>query len=257
MKKVALAVTLILAFTLISTLAFAQAASAPASQVMTPMKATVAKLQGEVLVTKAGSAAVSQLKSGDVLGSGDKIETKNNGKTEIKMANGNIVNLTPNSQIILSKLASNSSTGEYENLLESNFGTIRAHVIDKVKGKSEFKIKTPTAICGARGTVFYIMVSATGTRVFVTDGSVNFTNPTSGDTFVVVQDTTSISSATGVSEPVELTDADRAAVIAAYEASLSDGSDTPGPDKGTPNAPSQANNPQTPTDNPPPTPSKS
>lgn len=223
---------------------------------LTPMKATVSKLQGEVVVMRHGSGTAQPLVCGAVLGSGDKVETRDNGKVEIRMDNGNTLNLIPNSQIILTNLTSNQSTGEYENLMESGFGTIRANVAQKVRGKSAFKIKTPTGICGARGTVFYLIISATGTQVFVTDGSVDFTNPNTGDTFVVVADMTALSNMTGVTEPVELTGADREAVLAAYEASLATDSDSPGgggtEEEGMPDAPSQTNSPQTPTDNPPP-----
>jgi hypothetical protein len=219
---------------------------------MAEMKATITKMQGEVVITKAGAAATQPLKIGDIVGSGDKIETMDNGKVEIKVDNGNTVNLTPNSQIVLSRLASDPATGEYENLMESKFGKMRAFVAAKVTGKSIFKIKTPTAICGARGTVFYLLISGNQTQVFVADGSVDFSNPTTGDTFVVITDMSSISSADGtVTEPVELQGADKAAVLAIYAESLSSGSDTPGGGD-IPEGPSQGDNPQTPTDNPPP-----
>jgi hypothetical protein len=244
MKKIAFAIAIIAVIGLLASPAFAQG--------MTQMKATVTKLQGEVVVTKAGASAAQPLAIGAVLGSGDKVETKDNGKAEIKMDNGNTLNLTPNSQIILSALTSDPATGEYQNLMESNFGTIRAHVATKVKGKSAFKIKTPTAISGARGTTFYLVITAGETRVFVTDGSVDFSNPTTGDTFVVVQDMASLSSAAGVSEPVELTGADRDAILAAYNASLASGDDNPSGDQPVPGGPSQNISPQTPTDNPPP-----
>ncbi len=252
MKKIVLGVCVIAIFSLFALPIFAQS-DAPAAASSVEMKATVTKMQGEVMVTKAGQSTAQPLKIGDMLGSGDKIETKDNGKAEIKIANGNTLNMTPNSNLTLSKLTSDPATGEYDNLLESKAGTIRAHVAAKIKGKSSFKIKTPTAMCGARGTVFYIVVTATGTQVFVTDGSVDFSSPSTGDTFVVVEDMAALSSATGVSEPVELTGADKDAVLAAYEASLSDGSDTP-LDQDIPDGPSQDNSPQTPTYNPSPTP---
>lgn len=250
MKKLVLAVVFIASVSLFAAPIFAQSNTAvDASSV--EMKATVTKMQGEAVVTRAGQQTIEPLKIGTVLGSGDTIETKDNGKVELQIANGNTINMTPNSNLTLSKLISYPATGEYDNLLESKVGMIRANVVAKIKGKSTFKIKTPTAICGVRGTVFYIEVTATGTKVFVTDGSVDFSNPNSGDTFVIVQDMTAVSSATGISNPVELSDADRAAVLAAYQASLASGSDNP-TGQPVPQGPSQTNSPQTPTDNPPP-----
>jgi hypothetical protein len=173
------------------------------------------------------------------------------------MANGNTINLTANSNLTLSSLTSNPASGEYENLMESTAGNMRVNIVAKVTGKSTFKIKTPTAISGARGTIFYLIVTETETRVFVADGSVDFSNPATGDTFVVVQDMTSLSSATGTTEPVELTGEDRDAVLAIYNESLSSGPDgshgvPEGEPKPIPQGPSQTDSPETPTDNPPP-----
>jgi len=252
MRKSLVIIAIIALLGMLSMPVFAQGAVA--------MKATITKMQGEVLVTKTGTASARQAAIGDVLGSGDQVETKENGEVAIKMDNGNIINLTPKSQIILSNLTSNPTTGEYENLMESNFGTIRANVAAKVKGKSAFRIKTPTAISGARGTVYYLVITEASTRVYVLDGSVDFSNPNTGDTFVVVAGTTSISEATGVSEPVELTGADRDAVIAAYGMNLAVDPVYPEPagrsagegevpyEQPVPDAPSQTDSPQTPTD---------
>lgn len=260
MKKTALAIMFVTLLGFVSDSVFAEArqSAAPAPDGMSRMQATVWKMEGEVVVTKAGATTAEPIKSGDLLGSGDTIETKDNGKIAIRMENGNTINLTPNSQIILSSLASDLATDEYENLMESRYGTIRVCIVAKLKGRSTFKIKTPTAISGARGTVFYLVITATETRVYVTSGSVDFSNPVSGDTFIVVENTTSISDATGVSEPVELTGADSEAVLAAYNACLgAECAQEDGETQDVPDAPSQNNSPQTPTDNPPPGPSPS
>lgn len=253
--RIATTVFSVTVFILMLALVFAGQSFAQAqASGMVEMKATITKMQGSVVVTKAGSAAAQPLKIGDALGSGDKIETMDNGKAEIKLDNGNTVNLTPNSEIVLSKLTSDPATGEYENLMESKFGKMRAFVAAKATGKSMFKIKTPTAICGARGTVFYIVIAGNQTQVFVTDGSVDFSNPTTGDTFIVVDNMSAISSADGtVTEPVELQGSDKEAVLAIYEQSLSSGTDVPeGEGEGIPEGPSQTDSPETPTDNPPP-----
>jgi len=239
-----------ISFLVASAFAQAQQSAAPIPRGMSKMEATVWKIEGEVVVTKAGATAAKPLRIGDLLGSGDMIETKADGKIAIKMDNGNSVNLTSNSQIILSSLASDLATNEYENIMESKYGTIRACIVAKLKGRSTFKIKTPTAISGARGTVFYLVITATSTRVYVTSGSVDFSNLATGNTFVVVENMTAISDATGVSEPVELTDADKEAVLAAYSACL--GGECEQEKEKIPDAPSQTDSPEKPTDNPPP-----
>lgn len=59
-------------------------------------------------------------------------------------------------------------------------------MITKVNTQSDFSVKTPNAIYGATGTVFYVSVTPTGTSVYVSENSVNVFNPINGQTYAVV-----------------------------------------------------------------------
>ncbi len=220
--------------------AFAQAAG---SGDIIQMKATVTKLEGEALITASGAAMAHPAKAGEILGTGDKIETKN-GKMELTLTNNNVINLGPDSKLILTNLTLNYKTNEYENLMTCDYGEVRAKV-EKLKGKSKFQVKTPTAICGVRGTTFYMVVSPTGeTRVFVADGTVDMTDPNTGNTFVVVADMAALSSVDGTL--TELTGEEKDAIIAEYEAVAA--GDVPG-EIVVPEAPNQIDDPQSITEN--------
>jgi hypothetical protein len=80
----------------------------------------------------------------------DEIDVKENSTAQIRFDNGNSVNLQPNSQITIKTLRRDPKTGEYENILESKHGKIKA-VVEKLPGKSKFHIRTPVALCGVRG----------------------------------------------------------------------------------------------------------
>jgi hypothetical protein len=122
--------------------------------------------------------------------------------------------LKPNTEITVEELVWNDTARKAG--LNMPIGELRA-VIKKVNAPSDFKVKTPTAICGARGTVFYIMTTGTETRVFVTEGAVDFTNPATSNTYVVVQNMASISEISGtVTEPRELTGAEKDQALAGW-----------------------------------------
>lgn len=229
-------------FGLMAAPAFAQAAG---SNDIIQMKATITKLMGEVLITPAGSTTAHQAKLGEVLGTGDKIETKKC-TMEITLTNGNVIDLKPHSRLILTNLTLNYKTNEYENLMTCDYGQLGAKV-GKMQGKSKFQVRTPTAICGVRGTTFYIMVSPTGeTRVFVADGTVDMTNTDTGNTFVVVADMAALSSLDGTF--TELTGAEKDAIIAEYESSLVCEEGEEGGAE-VPEAPNQIDDPQSITEN--------
>ncbi len=151
---------------------------------ITPMKAAVVKVSGSVRILNQGGISWHDAKVNEVIGTGSQIETKENGQIEIKLDNNNVINLKPNTKLILQKLTANLKTGDYENLLESNIGKIRAKV-DKMKGASRFEIKTPTAVACVRGTIMYLIAYPDSTITFFEEGTGFVTNPFSGQTFDV------------------------------------------------------------------------
>ncbi|MDP3804621.1 MAG: FecR domain-containing protein, partial [Candidatus Omnitrophota bacterium] len=122
------------------------------------IKGALVKMAGDVRITTKGASASHDAGYNEILGEGDTIETGDNGMVEIKFDNGCGLNLKPNTQITITKLIIDPRTGEYQNLFESSKGKIRAR-IENLKGKSSFEIKTPIAICGARGTIMYVLIT--------------------------------------------------------------------------------------------------
>jgi translation initiation factor IF-1 len=134
------------------------------------MKAVVIKLAGSVKIKNRGSITWHDAKMNEVLTAGDTIETKDKGKIEIRLENGNVVTLQQNSNLILEKLSSDNKTGDYENLLESKSGKLRAQV-QKIKGNSKFEIKTPNAVACVRGTIMYLNILPNLTNSYFEEGN--------------------------------------------------------------------------------------
>lgn len=146
---------------------------------------TITKMTGDVKVSTKGSSQLREAKVGDVLEEGSKVITGKNGIVEISFDNGNAIYLKPNSDIIILRLIVDSKTGEYENIFQSEKGSIKGR-IEKLSGKSKFEIKTPTGICGARGTIMYLNIAPNGdTQAFFEGGSGYVTNLISGQTIEI------------------------------------------------------------------------
>ncbi|MBL7072070.1 MAG: FecR domain-containing protein [Candidatus Omnitrophica bacterium] len=179
---------------------------APVADDPTQIRAIVVKISGEVRVKRVSRNKWSVLQQDDILGTGDRIETKESGKVELRLDNGNIINLKPNSTIILESLRRNTETGEYENLFQANLGNIRAKV-QKLKGDSKFEIRTPTAVCSVRGTTLYMVILPGLTTVYFEHGDGALTSLVSQVSRVVQDGNTASADDKGnVSDPIETSD---------------------------------------------------
>ncbi|MCX5679888.1 MAG: FecR family protein [Candidatus Omnitrophica bacterium] len=145
------------------------------SQNATILKGVFTKISGDVRVTSKGSENSRKAALSDVLGEGDTIETGNNGVVEISFENGNGMNLQENTRITIIKLIQDPKTKQYDNRFEASMGKVRARIEKLKETKSTFEIKTPTALCGARGTLMYVQITPGSTKVFF-EGGVGYLN---------------------------------------------------------------------------------
>lgn len=173
------------------------------------MKATVTAVSGKVQIKSRGSITWRNAKLNELLSAGDTIETKENGVIEIRLENGNAIDLKPDSQLVLQKLTQDTKTGDYENLFESSRGRLRAKV-SKLKGGSKFEIKTPTAVAGARGTIIFLNITPGLTSSYFEEGNGYVQSTISGVSKVVTAGNSSSADANGnVTDPQPPSDAER------------------------------------------------
>ena len=224
----------------IAVLLFAVAAFAEDSAI------TLAGLEGKVLVKIAPSTEWADAAIEQKLKTNDAIKTGDDGKAVLEFSDKSTVALKKNTELKIKDLVWNDVTRKAD--LDMPSGELRA-MISKVKGPSQFKVRTPTAICGARGTVFYIMIVGGETKVFVTEGSVDFSNANGENSYVVVQNMAAISDISGnVSEPRELTGDEKTQALAGWNGVVTEpynapgnngGNDDSGNDQGTPENPNE------------------
>ena len=205
-----LILAMVLFLVLIAATSFAQDPAPKAQDVALK----VAGFEGKVMVKIAPSTEWVDVVVDQALNTNDSIKTGDNSQAMLLFPDKSSVALKPNTEIIVEELIWNDTVRKAG--LNMPLGELRAS-IKKINTPSDFKVKTPTAICGARGTVFYVMTTGTETRVFVTEGAVDFTNPANNNTYVVVQNMASISEISGtVTEPRELTGAERDQALAGW-----------------------------------------
>ncbi len=134
------------------------------------IRGMLAALSGAVKITAKDASSSRGASLNDIVGEGDSIETGENGLVEIKFDNGCGLNLKPNTHLKITRLVMDPKSGEYQNLFDASSGKIKAR-IENLKGKSTFEVRTPTAICGARGTIMYVDVLPTMTKTFFEGGN--------------------------------------------------------------------------------------
>lgn len=118
---------------------------------------------GDVKISRLGKFRDLYGADGDCLAPGDKIETGADGRIDLVMKDGHKLHLEPHSTL----------TFEEENVSYLDKGELAARKLAlKMIIKKKFEVRTPTAICGVRGTEYSIQTSPEGTTVKVHEGSV-------------------------------------------------------------------------------------
>lgn len=112
---------------------------------------------GDVTLVPASGPPV-RLKKGQILHVGDRIDTSDNGQVQIKMVDGAFVAVRPGSSFVVSKyrMAENPENHESEfELLKGGFRAITGKI--GKSNKKAYKVKTPAATLGIRGTDYVAM----------------------------------------------------------------------------------------------------
>lgn len=121
----------------------------------------VQRVKGEVVAVH--SHAVDQgfrLRPGTSLYKGDTLFTMENGRVRFIMNDGSILSLASETKLELNKSVYEQKKKSRSSFLNMAFGKARFLVVKLINFKrSEFKVKTPTAVCGVRGSDYVIEAS--------------------------------------------------------------------------------------------------
>ena len=138
----------------------------------------VVELKGGVLVKIYPSTDWAAAAAGQVLNPKDSIKTQETGGVVLEFPDKSSMTLKQDSELSVEDLL--WTPAELKVSLILSTGQLRT-ILQKLGPKSEFKVKTPSAVCGARGSIFYIIVIGMLTRLFVEDGLMQFINNVSGN----------------------------------------------------------------------------
>src|SRR6266498_575474 len=133
---------------------------------------------GNVVVTEASGRAHALLKGAEV-GSGDKIASGADGRAQIRFSDGAYVSLQPNTEFDIKEYRYSGKADGTESALFGLFKGAMRTVTGLVgrANKSRYRIATPTATIGIRGTGGLIQVNNDGsTLVIGTSGIWSLTN---------------------------------------------------------------------------------
>jgi uncharacterized membrane protein YgcG len=117
----------------------------------------------------------------DALLAGDVIKTLKGGRLVLGLSDGSQAIISEKTTIEITDLSQTPRT-----LFNVLRGKTRVRV-EKVGGRpNPYKVNTPTAVIAVRGTVFDVLVTEKETQVFVHEGQVAVSNPTTPDVFVLL-----------------------------------------------------------------------
>ncbi len=141
------------------------------------------ELHGIFMVVK-GDVEVESKKTGKFkakvsskIYAGDTINCAADGRAKIVMSDRNVLNVSPDTKITINKYENDSQSGVKNVDIELSKGKLRSNVEQKYDGeKSQFLIKTPTAVAGVRGTQFLTSFDpvAMKTQIVTFKGEVSF-----------------------------------------------------------------------------------
>lgn len=154
-------------------LASGSASSAGALQAPDPVVGQVSLLIGEArLVRRDGSVVV--LRQGGSIAVGDRIETTSNGHVHVRFVDNAVVSVRPESVLEVQAYrfdAANPQSNEVRlKVAQGVSRSISGQATDA--DKSRFRLNTPIAAIGVRGTDFIVQASASDARATVASGAI-------------------------------------------------------------------------------------
>lgn len=111
-------------------------------------------VKGDIKIEAPGKG-VTRARVGMKVFEGNKIVAGKDSRAKIVMSDKNVLNISPDSQIIIEKYEYDASKNNKNVTLNVLYGKVRSTVNQKYDGdKNKFQVKTPTAVAGVRGTDF-------------------------------------------------------------------------------------------------------
>lgn len=116
-----------------------------------------------------------QLALADPVYAQELIKTRQDSASQLKFLDDTVLTVGPNSEVVLDNFVYDAAPDQQNVVLNASVGVVR-FVTGKLKSTA-YRIQTPTATIGVRGTVFCIIIAPDGSsEIVVYDGSVRVRN---------------------------------------------------------------------------------
>ena len=148
----------------------------------------ITKVRGNAQLTRVGKVKPLRVNKKMAVFLNDRIKTAAKAAVRIKLQDGSILSLGANAQLELDDFEFSQDKKERKALFSVLKGKLRVFANDLLGFKKKsFKIKTPTAVCGVRGTVFLVWVkSGTLTQVVCYQNEVEVANVYQPEDYIVL-----------------------------------------------------------------------
>lgn len=130
----------------------------------------ISKLHGTVSVRAKKSDSFKAAKADQQLEEGDRIKTGNDGWVELRLVDNSRMTLANNTELELTSLS--IGVKEKRGVLTLAGGKMRATVTKLAGQQTDFKVKSPTAVAGIKGTEFLMLSRGPANVFFGNEGTV-------------------------------------------------------------------------------------
>ncbi|MEW6775951.1 MAG: FecR family protein, partial [Bdellovibrionota bacterium] len=144
--------------------------------------------EGEAEIIRKGTAEPEIVQEQMDVFEGDALETGEDGMIRVALADGSSLTLAPEGHLKITRQLYDAKKGERESLFDLLRGKIRAEVAKLAKlSRSNFEVRTPTAVAGVRGTDFEVEhdEAAGESGVYVFEGSTDWKDVKSGESLLI------------------------------------------------------------------------
>jgi len=163
-------------------------------------------VQGKVYVIHQASNIVYRLKKGLPVFSGDTLITESRSRASLLMADQSALALAGRSKLVIDKSVYDAKANRRDTKMRLLFGRVRS-IVSKLGSEPNYKIETPTAVAGVRGTDFGLAVGlAPNNKTSALQRTLAFMNPIR-EAQAITADTLMTVALTGANSSISLTGA--------------------------------------------------
>ena len=134
---------------------------------------TVSVAVGKVTLIPMGGSAETELKVGDAVPVGSTVKTGAGSRAVIKTTKQSAIRIAENSQAVFTELVDSDTAPKV--LVDLKSGSLGALIQPQAQATMDFKVKTPSGIAAARGTMYAVAVEDGKGYVKVEHGKVDVT----------------------------------------------------------------------------------